>query len=295
MDTNNANRVDEAIRVTKIGAVINIVLVITKIVLGYFGGSRALIADGLHSMTDLVSDAAVMVGVIVGAKPRDEDHHYGHGKVENLSEMVLGIILVFAGLFIAVDSVSTIFRPNVSVPSYFVIPVAAASIISKEWLYRITVRTGRKFHLQSLIANAWHHRSDAITSAGVLLGVTLAVFIPKFAMADAAVGFLIAIVIVRIGGKIGWDSAMRTIDTAPGVDYELKVERMILEVPGALAVREMKFRYVGNMIAIEAHVGMDSELTVREGHDIATAVKRSVMERDSRIYDVVVHVEPEED
>jgi len=291
---NDTNRVDEAIRVTKIGAVVNIVLVIIKIVLGYFGGSRALVADGLHSMTDLVSDAAVMVGVIAGAKPRDENHHYGHGKVENLSEMVLGIILVFAGLFIAVDSVSTIFRPNISVPSYFVIPVAAASIISKEWLYRITVKTGRKFHLQSLIANAWHHRSDAITSAGVLLGVTLAVFVPKFAMADAAVGFLVAIVIVRIGGKIGWDSAMRIIDTAPGVDYELKVKRMILEVPGALAVREMKFRYVGNMIAIEAHVGMDPELTVREGHDIATAVKRSVMERDSRIYDVVVHVEPEE-
>ncbi len=291
---NDANRVDEAIRVTKIGAVINVVLVIIKIVLGYFGGSRALIADGLHSMTDLVSDAAVMVGVILGAKPRDEDHHYGHGKVENLSEMVLGIILVLAGLFIAVDSVRAIYRPNISVPSYFVIPVAAASIISKEWLYRITVRTGRKFHLQSLIANAWHHRSDAITSAGVLLGVTLAIFVPKFAMADAAVGFLVAIVIVRIGGKIGWDSVMRIIDTAPGVDYELKVERMILEVPGALAVREMKFRYVGNMIAIEAHVGMDPELTVREGHDIATAVKRSVMERDSRIYDVVVHVEPEE-
>ncbi len=294
MDTNNANRVDEAIRVTKIGAVINIVLVIIKIAMGYFGSSRALIADGLHSMTDLVSDVAVMVGIIVGAKPRDEDHHYGHGKVENLSEMVVGIIMVLAGLYIAVDSVRTIYRPNISVPSYFVIPVAAASIISKEWLYRVTVKTGRKFHLQSLIANAWHHRSDAITSAGVLLGVTLAVFVPKFAMADAAVGFLVAIVIVRIGGKIGWDSVMRIIDTAPGVDYELKVERMILEVPGALAVREMKFRYVGNMIAIEAHVGMDSELTVREGHDIATAVKRSIMERDSRIYDVVVHVEPEE-
>ncbi len=294
MDNNNTGRVDEAVRITIIGAVINVVLVIIKLVLGYFGNSRALMADGLHSMTDLVSDITVMAGLLAAAKPRDENHHYGHGKVENLSEMVLGLILVFAGLFIAVDSVHAIFRPNISVPSYFVIPVAVASIISKEWLYRVTVKAGRKSHRQSLIANAWHHRSDAITSAGVLLGVTLAVFVPKFAMADAAVGFLVAIVIVRIGGKIGWDSAMRIIDTAPGVDYELKVERMILEVPGALTVREMKFRYVGNMIAIEAHVGMDPELNVREGHDIATAVKRSIMERDRRIYDVVVHVEPEE-
>ncbi|MFV2082549.1 MAG: cation diffusion facilitator family transporter, partial [bacterium] len=219
----SADKVNEAMRITKIGAVINIVLVVIKIVLGYFGGSRALIADGLHSMTDLVSDIAVMVGLIAAEKPRDEDHHYGHGKVENLSEMVLGLILVFAGLFIAVDSVHAMFRPNISSPSSFVILVAAASIISKEWLYRVTVRIGRKSHRQSLIANAWHHRSDALTSAGVLLGVTLAVFVPKFAMADAAVGFLVAIVIVRIGSKIGWDSAMRIIDTAPGVDYELKV------------------------------------------------------------------------
>lgn len=294
MDDNKANGVNEALKITKTGALINIILVILKVVLGYFGGSRALVADGLHSMTDLVSDAAVMVGVIAGAKPRDDNHHYGHGKVENLAEMMLGLILVLAGLFIAVDSVRTVFRNDISTPSYVVIPVAVISIFSKEWLYRVTVRTGRKFHRQALIANAWHHRSDALTSVGVLLGVSLAVLVPGLAMADAAVGFLVAIVIVRIGSKIGWDSGMRIIDTSPGVDYELKVEHMILEVPGALTVREMKFRYVGNMIAIEAHVGMDPELSVREGHDIATAVKGSVMEKDGRVYDVVVHMEPEE-
>ena len=294
MNNHDTVRVNEALQVTKTGAVINIGLVILKIVLGYLGHSRALLADGLHSMTDLVSDAAVMIGIVLGSRPRDDSHHYGHGKVEILAEMVLGLILVMAGLFIIFDSVKTLFIADTPVPSSFVLPAAAISIVSKEWLYRVTVRLGKKHDMPSLIANAWHHRSDAFTSVGVLVGVALAVYFPKLAVADALVGFVVAVLIIRIGADIGWKSSLRIIDTAPGEDYEVRIEGMILDVPGALSVREMKLRYVGNMIAVEAHVGMDPGISVREGHDIASLVKRSVMEKDARIFDVLVHVEPEE-
>ncbi len=291
---NNTDKVSEALKITKTGAAINIGLVILKMVLGYLGHSRALLADGLHSMTDLVSDGAVMIGIVQGSKPRDESHHYGHGKVEILAEMVLGLLLVMAGLFIAVDSIKTLFITDIPVPSSFVLPAAAVSIVGKEWLYRVTARVGKKHDMPSLIANAWHHRSDALTSVGVLIGVSMSVYFPKLAVADALVGFVVAVLIIRIGVSIGWQSSLRIIDTAPGEDYEKRIEGMILNVPGALSVREMKLRYVGNMIAVEAHLGMDPGISVREGHDIATLVKKTVMRNDARIFDVLVHMEPEE-
>ncbi|MDT8396667.1 MAG: cation diffusion facilitator family transporter [bacterium] len=284
----------EALRITAVGAVLNLVLVVFKFMAGVYGNSRGLVADAAHSMSDLVSDLVVVWGLIVGSRPRDDSHHYGHAKVELLAEMILGIILFAAGLGIIFDSVKAIMAGISRPPSFLVLPVAALSVFSKEYLYRATLRTAKKTGHASLFANAWHHRSDALTSVGVLLGAGLGMISPSLALADALMGILVAAVVIRVGVGIGWEAAARLVDTAPAKDYMKQMERMILSVPRTRSVRDLKMRYVGHHIAVELHLGLDPGMPVRESHDVAREVKRTVMNRDKRVFDVLVHVEPEE-
>lgn len=284
----------EGVRVTVIGAVLNIVLVLLKFLFGITGNSRALVADAVHSMSDLVSDVVVIWGLIVGSRPSDESHHYGHAKLELLAEAVLGTILVIAGLGIAMDSVQVVLSGVVRPPSLVILPVAAVSVVSKEYLYWLTMRTAKRTDRSPLVANAWHHRSDALTSAGVLLGATLAVFHRDLVIADALVGIFVAVVVVRVGVKISWEAATKLVDTAPSRDYVSRMKTMIMTVPRTRSVRDLKMRYVGRLIALEVHLGLDPDMSVSESHDIAREVKQTIMKKDRRVFDVTVHVEPEE-
>jgi len=285
----------EGLRVTAIGAAVNILLVALKFAVGVAGGSRALVADAAHSMSDLVSDIVVVWGLIMGSRPSDDRHHYGHAKMELLAEMLLGLLLFGAGVGIAVNSISAILTGAYRSPSIIVLPVALISVVSKEYLFRITVRVAKRTGRSSLIANAWHHRSDALTSVGVLIGATLATVRPSFAVADALVGVLVAVVVIKVGVGIGWEASARLVDTAPGRDYMHLMEQMILAASKVRSVRDLKMRYVGHRVAVEVHLGLDPEMSVRESHDVAKEVKNSILELDKRVFDVLVHVEPEEE
>lgn len=283
----------DGLHVTFLGAALNIALVILKLSAGIIGNSRALIADAVHSMSDLVSDLVVVWGLVVGGRPRDENHHYGHAKLELLAELALGVILVIAGLGIAFDSIRAIMAGYVRPPSFFVLPVAAVSVVSKEYLYRVTILSGRRTGRPSLVANAWHHRSDALTSAGVLLGAGLALLKDELALLDAMVGILVAAVVINVGRKIAWEASERLVDTAPSRDYMNRMRSMILTVPDTRSVRDLKMRYVGHLVALEVHLGLDPDMSVHESHSVAREVKHTIMDTDSRVFDVVVHVEPE--
>ena len=288
------SRSGEGLGVTYLGAALDILLFFAKLLVGFFGNSRAMIADAVHSLSDVVTDVIVVWGLIAGSRPSDDCHHYGHGKMELMAELVLGAILVATGLGIAFDSLRAVLVGSVETPSLLVLPVAAVSVLSKEGLFQVTIRAARRTGIPSLVANAWNHRSDGFTSAGVLLGVGLAIYFPRLVVIDALVGLLVAAVIARMGFKIGWEAASKLVDTAPSRDFLRRMEGMILGVPGTRSVRNLKVRYVGHMIALEVHLGLDPGMSVRESHDIAREVKHTVMERDGRVFDVVVHVEPEE-
>ena len=294
MHNTDNKTLDDSLKVTMIGSVINVILVILKLVLGTMGHSRALVADGIHSLTDLVTDVIVIGGLIIGSRPQDDSHHYGHGKVETLAEMGLGGILIFAGLAIVFDSVKAMLAGSTVQPLPIVIPAALASILLKEWLYHVTIRAARRDDRPALVANAWHHRSDALTSVGVLLGAGLAIIFPALVIVDSLVGLVVASVVIRVGWGIAWESAMKIVDTAPSQDHMARIKEMMLRVPGTRSVRDLKMRYVGSLIAVEVHLGLDPNMSVREGHDVAKAVKKYVLEKDSRVFDVLVHVEPEE-
>ena len=285
----------DGLRVTFLGAALNILLVFLKMLFGVLGSSRALLADAVHSMSDLVSDLVVVWGLLIGGRPRDDSHHYGHAKLELMAELILGVILTVAGIGIAFDSIRAIAQDTVRPPSVIVLPVAAVSVISKEYLFRLTMRSARRAERPSLVANAWHHRSDALTSAGVLAGAGLAAVDGSLAILDALVGVVVAAVVINVGRKIAWEASKRLVDTAPSRDYMKRIEGMILKVPCARSVRDLKVRYVGHLIALEVHLGLDPDMSVREGHDVAREVKRFIMEKDRRVFDVVVHVEPEEE
>jgi cation diffusion facilitator family transporter len=288
-DTNPA----EGLKVTALGAAVNLLLVILKFTVGVSGGSRALVADAAHSLSDLVSDIVVAWGLIVGSRPSDDSHHYGHAKVELLAELILGLILLAGGLGILLNSVRAALSGEVSSPSFIVLPVAVLSVLLKEYLFRVTMKTARKTGRPSLMANAWHHRSDSLTSMGVLMGAGMAMIRPSFAVADALVGALVAAIVIKVGVGIGWEAAARLVDTAPEIDYMMRMEQMILAVPRTRSVRDLKMRYVGRRIAVEVHLGLDPEMPVRDSHDVAKDVKNAIMEKDSRVFDVLVHVDPE--
>jgi cation diffusion facilitator family transporter len=285
----------EAVRVTLLGAVLNVILTLLKLYVGILGSSRALVADAVHSMSDLVSDVVVIWGLVAGSRPSDENHHYGHAKLELLAEMILGAILLTAGAGIVLDAFKDFLSGSHGPPSAVVLPVAALSVILKEALYHATMAVSRKTGRSSLIANAWHHRSDALTSAAVLVGAGLAVLRPELSVADPLMGILIAVVVIRVGIKIGIDAGLRLIDTAPSVDFINRMEKMILADPMARSVRNLKMRYVGRLIAVEVHLGLDPDMSVQESHEVARRVKRAIMERDRRVFDVLIHVEPEMD
>jgi cation diffusion facilitator family transporter len=285
---------DEAVSITVLGGVLNILLVLLKLLAGVIGNSRALVADAVHSLSDLVSDAVVVWGLIQGNRASDEDHHYGHAKFELLAEMILGGILLLAGAGIILDSFKAILSGAPEPPSAIVLPVAALGVIVKEILFRATMRVSRKTERPSLIASAWHHRSDALTSGAVLAGAGLAVLRPELSIADPLMGILVAFVVIRVGIKVGLDAGLRILDTAPSADFISRIEKMVLADPMARSVRTLKMRYVGRLIAVEVHLGLDPGMSVKESHEVARRIKHDILDRDRRVFDVVIHVEPEE-
>lgn len=288
-----ATRAGEGLRVTYLGAALDILLFLLKLLVGFAGNSRAMVADAVHSLSDVVTDVIVVWGLLAGSRPSDECHHYGHAKLELMAELVLGAILIITGLGIAFDSIRAVLGGVVKTPSFFVLTVAALSVISKEALFWVTIRVGRKTGIPSLVANAWNHRSDGLTSAGILLGVGLAIYYPKLVLIDALIGILVGAVIIHMGLKIGWEAASKLVDTAPSRVFLSRMEEMILKVPRTRSVRNLKVRYVGHLVALEVHLGLDPEMSVHESHEVAKNVKHRIMERDQRVFDVVVHVEPE--
>ncbi len=280
-------------RVTIVGAIINVLLAGLKFAFGYMGDSRALIADAVHSVSDLASDLVVFLGLHFGSLPADKDHHYGHEKIETMTELILGLILIGVALKLAYDSATAIFLQDYKLPQPITIVAAAISILAKELLYRWTKNVADKSGNRALLANAWHHRSDALSSIAVLIGLVAVQISPDLAFLDAAASLVVATLIIKVGWEILHEGFKRIIDTAPPTTYIEEIYGLIREYPKVMNPHKLKMRYVGNSIHMEVHIEVASDMTVSEGHEIAAGVKHMILEYDKRVMDVTVHVEPE--
>ena len=272
--------------------VVNAILIALKTLGGIFGGSKALLADAVHSISDFVSDVLILIGLHFFHKEEDAEHPYGHGKIETLATLGVGTLLLVAAARIGVEAALAIYHGTITAPHRFTILIAAISIFSKEILYHATVRIGKRLRSEAMIANAWHHRSDAWTSAVALIGITLAVYVPKLRVLDSYAALLVSFFIIKIGIEIMRGAIRKIIDTSPPRELIGKICAEIRTVPGVKGCHDLTARYYADMIRMEAHVEVDPALTVLESHRIADEVTRRVKTRFEEISHVLVHIDP---
>lgn len=281
------------LRVTWVGAVVNVSLVVFKLWAGLLSGSQALVADGVHSLSDLFSDVVVLFGLKWGRASEDADHPYGHARIETISGMIVGLVLILVGLWIAYQAIASIYLHQVARPSLLAIWAAAVSVVLKEALYWYTVVVGRRIKSVAVIANAWHHRSDAFSSVAVLVGVGATYLNPNWHLADSIAALAVIYFVVKMGGKLTWAAFKELADTAPDRDVLMNLRRHAEGFEGVRQVHDLRARYSGSQIFVEIHIVVDPDLTVRAGHEIARTVKASLLNEFADVTRVIVHVDPE--
>ncbi len=290
---NNISSSDVAGRnVTLIGALVNVILIGLKLTAGILGKSNALIADGVHSISDLFTDVVVLVGIWRGRRPADEDHPFGHGRIEALSTAIVGLSLVATALYLGFQAAMGIYMRHESHPNVLAIIGAGVSIVLKEALYRYTVLTGRRMKSQLVVANAWHHRSDALSSVAVLAGVTLAQIKPSWHIFDAFAALLVSFFIIKVGLEILGDSFRELSDAAPIPETLNSIQLCALSVEGVMNVHDLRVRTSGGRHQIEIHIVVNASLTVKEGHGIAKDVEACLVNDIDDVGRAIVHVDP---
>ncbi|MCK4667127.1 cation transporter [Candidatus Dependentiae bacterium] len=283
---------DKRIKVTVTGSILNIFLSAIKLTAGFLGNSYGLIADGIHSLSDLVTDILVVFGILIGKKPPDEGHHYGHKKLENIAEVLMGLILIILSIKLSVSSFKILLSGKVYTPAFYTIFIAIISVIIKEYLYRVTNKIAKECNSDVLLGNAWHHRSDALTSVIIVFSLGIGIYFPKFYFIDAIISIMISIIIMYLGIKITMRSLNKLSDAAPPEGYRNNVEQEIELIEGVGNVHGLRMRFLGSQIYIECPVEVDPDISVSLGHDIATEIKDHLMVWDKNIVEVMVHIEP---
>lgn len=282
----------KAIRTTQIGILVSIVLVMVKAVSGHLGHSYALIADATETGADILSSALLWLGLRYSLKPADKGHPYGHGKAEPLAAIVISFFLLGAALWIAENAIHFIRTPH-QLPQPFTLWVLLLVIIVKEVLFRVVLKVGKSLDSQAVIADAYHHRSDAITSIAAFIGITIAILGGKgYEGADDWAALLAACLIVYNAFLILRPAFNEVMDSAPSTDIAEKVRAHAAHVPQVKAVEKCNVRKMGFDYFIDLHILVDANLTVAEGHRIAHQVKDALMKSNTRIKDALIHVEP---
>jgi cation diffusion facilitator family transporter len=279
-------------RIALLGLAINIMLASVKIVAGFFGNAYVLIADGIESAMDVGGSIVIWGGLKVAARPPDPTHPYGHGKAEPVAAVIVAIGVLAAALGLAIQSVREIFLPHHG-PAPYTLVVLILAVIVKETLYRYVIRFGRNVESTAVQTDAWHHRTDAITSIAAFIGISVALIggEPWQSADDWAALFACALIGAN-GYRLLRPALYEIMDTAPGGKIVRSIRRAARSVPGVIEVEKCRVRKMGLDFYVDLHVGVKDSISVREGHEIAHQVKAAIQQNDSRVADVLVHIEP---
>lgn len=282
---------------TLYGSGVNFLLLVLKFTAGVIGHSAAMIADAVHSLSDFVTDIIVLVFVHIANKPQDEDHHYGHGKYETFATLIIGfvLLLVGAGIFYngAVKIVGSLRGEILTPPGQIAFWVALVSIVVKEALYRYTAAIARKTDSEAIMANAWHHRSDSLSSIGTALGIGGAILLgQKWAILDPIAALVVSLFIVKISIKLLAGCMGELTEKSLSVEIENEITRIVLSFPGVVEPHNLRTRRIGNVKAIEMHIRMDGSLTLTVAHATASAIESELRRKFGDYTHVAVHVEP---
>ena len=283
--------------VTLVGSIGNLVLLTFKFVAGIVGHSAAMTADAVHSLSDFLTDLIVLVFVRIGAKPQDASHDYGHGKFETLATLFVALALVGAAIGIIVSGAVKFARwlqgETLEMPGMLALWAALLSIVVKEVLYRYTAAKGKALESPAVIANAWHHRSDALSSIGAAIGIGGALVLgQKWAVLDPLASIVVGAMLVKVAWDLLKSSMGELTDMSLPEETEREIESIIQSFPEVTEPHNLRTRRIGNKIAIEAHVRLDGDMTLRDAHDIVSAIEHQIKERFGRATIVTIHMEP---
>jgi cation diffusion facilitator family transporter len=287
------HRYTAAKHVTLLGGASNFLLAILKITIGIIGLSHALFADGVHSLADLVTDALVLAASRVGSKDADSDHQYGHRRIETAATTALAVLLLVAGASIIVDAAIHLLHGDTEAPKIYVLWVALFTMAAKESLFRYTLYIAKKTQSVLLEANAWHHRTDAAASIVVLIGISGALL--GYHYFDAIAAVIVALMIMKMGVSYAWSSISELVDTAATPKQLSEISAVISSVPGVTMVHQLRTRSMGGGVLVDVHIMVDADLSVSEGHYIASHVHHVLKQKLAYIVDVTVHVDAEDD
>ena len=279
-------------RIALFGVTINIFLAAAKILAGLFGHAYVLIADGIESSLDVGGSIVIWGGLTVAARPPDATHPYGHGKAEPIAALVVAVGVLAAALGLAIQSVREIFLPH-HAPAPWTLVVLIVVVVVKECLYRYVIRFGQKMESTAVKTDAWHHRSDAITSIAAFVGISVALIGGEaWRSADDWAALFACAVIGANGYRLLRPALFEIMDTAPHGKFIKSIREVARSVPGVIEVEKCRARKMGLDFYIDLHVGVDGNMSVHEGHEIAHRVKSAIQQSDPRVADVLVHIEP---
>ena len=291
------SREREIYKVTLMGSAGNAALLTFKFIAGVLGNSSAMIADAVHSLSDFVTDLLVLVFVSISAKPQDQSHDYGHGKFETIASFLIGLALVAAATGIVVSGVLKFLTwldgAQLEAPGWIALWAALLSIAIKELLYQYTARKGRQLDSQVMIANAWHHRSDALSSIGAALGIGLAILLGRrWTVLDPLASIVVGLMLVKVAYELLKTSINELTESSLPADTEQEIMQIIQSFDDVRQPHNLRTRRIGNRIAIEAHVRMDGRLPLSTVHERATTIERKLKERFGAHTHVTLHMEP---
>ena len=287
----------EIYKVTLAGSVGNMALLTFKFVAAVLGHSSAMMADAIHSLSDFITDLVVLVFVRLSAKPQDQSHDYGHGKFETFATFIIGLALVVAAVGIIVAAVLKVVRwaqgATLEAPGMLALWAALLSILVKEVLFRYTVSRGKALESQALVANAWHHRSDALSSIGAAAGIGGAILLgSRWTVLDPVASILVGLMLMKVAYDLLKASVDELTESSLPEGMEQEIAAIIDSFPGITEPHNLRTRRIGNRIAIEAHVRMDGNMPLREAHDCASAIERKLKERFGPATHTSIHMEP---
>lgn len=293
-DHSSPGRYKASRRITLIGVLVNIGLATAQFVLGIIGHSQALVADGVHTLSDLVSDVVVFLAIRQGSKVADREHPYGHSRFETVATVAVGILLGVAALGIAIRAAERLLDPGeIVVPALSALIVAAVAIGAKEALYRLTIMVADRYGSSLLRANAWHHRSDALSSVIVLFGIGGS--IAGIPVLDSVAAIIVAAMIGRVGWHLGWEATRELVDTGLDQEQVSQLKRAVMGVEGVEGLHMMRTRKMGGDALVDLHIEVDGGVTISEGHHISEKVRRFLLDNFEEVTDVMVHIDPEDD
>ena len=291
------NREKEIYKVTLVGSAGNVALLTFKFIAGVLGHSSAMIADAVHSLSDFITDLIVLAFVHVSAKPQDKGHDYGHGKYETFATFFIGLALLAAATGIIVSGVAKLVDwaggKELAAPGWLALAAAIISVIVKEILYRYTVIRGKHLDSQALVANAWHHRSDALSSIGTMVGIGGAILLGnRWTVLDPLASIVVGGMLVKVSLDLLRTSVGELTESSLSSDIEKEIEDIIRSFPDVSEPHNLRTRRIGNRFAIEAHVRMDGDTSLTAAHDRATAIEHRLRERCGPQTHITIHMEP---